>query len=400
MKLLKIGLLLMLAVLVLLAGCAKREAFRPEPPRPGEALVPADARRLDLVDDLDVESLLTAIDRSLLYYDGSGKNQIFRIADRQVSAAQMKETLIAFREILTSDIPVEQKKDRIAEKFLLLRAAGENGNGSVLFTGYYEPLLEGSLTKTEKYKYPLYRPPPDIVLEKVSPNETRIGRRENGRLVPYYSRREIDVEGVLQGKGLELIWVADPVELNSLHTQGSGKIRLEDGSMLTVSYAQNNGRPFRSVTQNLLDENRLDRSDASYRGFKSWLKGKSEKEIYEILSHNERYIFFRFVDREPVGSLGQPVTPHRSIATDPAYFPQGALAFIRLRKPVLDEDYRVVRRVEFSRFVLNQDKGAAIRGPGRVDLFCGFGPEAQAAAGSLKEKGELFFLVLKPRGRE
>ncbi|HRS82466.1 MAG TPA: MltA domain-containing protein [Smithellaceae bacterium] len=400
MKLLKIGLLLMLAVLVLLAGCAKREAFRPEPPRPGEALVPADARRLDLVDDLDVESLLTAIDRSLLYYDGSGKNQIFRIADRQVSAAQMKETLIAFREILTSDIPVEQKKDRIAEKFLLLRAAGENGNGSVLFTGYYEPLLEGSLTKTEKYKYPLYRPPPDIVLEKVSPNETRIGRRENGRLVPYYSRREIDVEGVLQGKGLELIWVADPVELNSLHTQGSGKIRLEDGSMLTVSYAQNNGRPFRSVTQNLLDENRLDRSDASYRGFKAWLKDKSEKEIYEILSHNERYIFFRFVDREPVGSLGQPVTPHRSIATDPAYFPQGALAFIRLRKPVLDEDYRVVRRVEFSRFVLNQDKGAAIRGPGRVDLFCGFGPEAQAAAGSLKEKGELFFLVLKPRGRE
>ncbi|HPC86566.1 MAG TPA: MltA domain-containing protein [Smithellaceae bacterium] len=400
MKLLKIGLLLMLAVLVLLAGCAKREAFRPEPPRPGEALVPADARRLDLVDDLDVESLLTAIDRSLLYYDGSGKNQIFRIADRQVSAAQMKETLIAFREILTSDIPVEQKKDRIAEKFLLLRAAGENGNGSVLFTGYYEPLLEGSLTKTEKYKYPLYRPPPDIVLEKVSPNETRIGRRENGRLVPYYSRREIDVEGVLQGKGLELVWVADPVELNSLHTQGSGKIRLEDGSMLTVSYAQNNGRPFRSVTQNLLDENRLDRSDASYRGFKAWLKDKSEKEIYEILSHNERYIFFRFVDREPVGSLGQPVTPHRSIATDPAYFPQGALAFIRLRKPVLDEDYRVVRRVEFSRFVLNQDKGAAIRGPGRVDLFCGFGPEAQAAAGSLKEKGELFFLVLKPRGRE
>jgi len=113
------------------------------------------------------------------------------------------------------------------------------------------------------------------------------------------------------------------------------------------------------------------------------------------LSYNERYIFFRFVESEPVGSLGQPVTPHRSIATDPAYFPQGALAFIRLRKPVLDEDYRVVRRVEFSRFVLNQDKGSAIRGPGRVDLFCGFGPEAQAIAGSLKEKGELFFLLLK-----
>jgi len=145
----------------------------------------------------------------------------------------------------------------------------------------------------------------------------------------------------------------------------------------------------------MLDQNKIDKNDTSYRGFKAWLKGKSEKEIFEILSHNERYIFFRFVDREPVGSLGQPVTPDRSIATDPAYFPQGALAFIRLRKPVLDDDYNVISRVDFSRFVLNQDKGSAIKGPGRVDLFCGFGPKAQATAGSLKEKGELYFLLIK-----
>ena len=134
MKLLKIGLLLMLAVLVLLAGCAKKEAFRPEAPRPGEALVPADARQLDLVDDLDAESLLTAIDRSLLFYDGSGKNQIFRIADRQVSAQQMKETLIAFRKILVSDIPSGEKNRRIAEEFLLLRAAGESWSNSAFPT--------------------------------------------------------------------------------------------------------------------------------------------------------------------------------------------------------------------------------------------------------------------------
>jgi membrane-bound lytic murein transglycosylase A len=232
-------------------------------------------------------------------------------------------------------------------------------------------------------------------MEKISVHETRIGRKQNGRTVPYYTRREIDVDGVLAGKGLELIWVADPVELFSLHIQGSGKIRLEDGTMLSVSYAQNNGRPFRSATVNMLDQNRIDRGDSSYRGFKAWLKGKSENELYDILSHNERYIFFRFVDREPVGSLGQPVTPDRTIATDPAYFPEGALAFIRLRKPVLDKDFNVVRRIEFSRFVLNQDKGSAIKGPGRVDLFCGFGSQAQAAAGSLKEKGELYFLLLK-----
>jgi len=386
--------LLTLFVMIALAGCARKAAVSPVT-TPQSALAEVSAEPLSFDDDLDTASLLLAIDRSLNYYDGAGRNQIFRVADRLVSATQMKETLMAFREILQSNEDTEQKKKRIAGTFLVLRAAGANGDGTVLFTGYYEPLLEGSLVRTDKYKYPLYRPPPDIVMEKVSKNETRIGRKENGRTVPYYTRREIDVEGVLKNKGLELIWVSDPVELNSLHTQGSGKIRLEDGKMLTVSYAQNNGRPFRSVTQNMLDQSKIDKSDTSYRGFKTWLKGKSEKEIFEILAYNERYIFFRFVDREPVGALGQPVTPGRSIATDPAYFPQGALTFIRLRKPVLDHDYNVTSRVDFSRFVLNQDKGSAIKGPGRVDLFCGFGPRAQATAGSLKEKGELYFLLLK-----
>lgn len=391
MKYLPKVFLLTLIVMVALSGCARKVTVT----TPERALTEMSAEQLNFDDDLDTATLLLAIDRSLSYYDGAGRNQMFRVADRLVSARQMKETLIAFREILQSNAGTEQKKKRIAETFLVLRAAGASGDGTVVFTGYYEPLLEGSPTRTDKYKYPLYRPPPDIVMEKVSKNDTRIVRKENGRTVPYYTRREIDVDGVLRGKGLELIWVSDPVELNSLHTQGSGKIRLEDGKMLTVSYAQNNGRPFSSVTQNMLDQSKIDKSDTSYRGFKTWLKSKSEKEIFEILSHNERYIFFRFVDREPVGSLGQPVTPDRSIATDPVYFPQGALTFIRLRKPVLDDDYNVTSRVDFSRFVLNQDRGSAIKGPGRVDLFCGFGPKAQATAGSLKEKGELYFLILK-----
>jgi membrane-bound lytic murein transglycosylase A len=395
MKYLKNLFLLLLIVFVVLTGCARKVTYKPGVVPPDRALMQVDASGMDFNDDLDIASLVLAIDRSLAYYDGAGRNQMFRIVDRLVGANQMKETLIAFKGILQSNVSVEQKKKRIAEDFLVLRAVGANGDGSIVFTGYYEPLLEGSLTQTNKYKYPLYKSPPDIVMEKVSAHETKIGRNENGRIVPYYTRREIDIDGVLKGKGLELIWVSDPVELSSLHVQGSGKIKLEDGKIMTVSYAQNNGRPFRSVTLNMLDQNKIDRSDSSYRGFKMWLKSKSEKEIFEILSYNERYIFFRFVDREPVGSLGQSVTPDRSIATDPDYFPQGALSFIRLRKPILDEDYKVVKRVDFSRFVLNQDKGSAIKGPGRVDLFCGFGSKAQATAGSLKENGELYFLILK-----
>ena len=403
MKHLRIIGLLLLLVAVALTGCTRKMIDKPDAIPPGRELADVDAGSLESVDagslesvdDLDNASLILAIDRSLQFYDGAGRDQMFHIADRPVGANQVKETLLAFRAIVQSGKSLEQKKKSIAEDFYLLSAAGQTGEGDVLFTGYYEPLLEGSWVRTDKYKYPLYRPPPDILMEKISRNETRIGRKENGRIVPYYTRREIDVEGVLQDRGLELLWVSDPVELNSLHTQGSGKIRFEDGKIVTVGYAQNNGRPFRSATMNMLAQNKIGKSDSSYRGFKLWLKGRSEKEILEILSHNERYIFFRFLDKEPVGCLGQPLTAGRSIATDPDYFPEGALAFIRLRKPVLDNDYNVVGRVDFSRFVLNQDKGSAIKGPGRVDLFCGFGQEARATAGSLKEKGELYFLLIK-----
>ncbi|PKN81066.1 MAG: transglycosylase [Deltaproteobacteria bacterium HGW-Deltaproteobacteria-1] len=395
MKYLKIVFLLMLTTVLVLTGCTRRVSYEPKIPSTDDPLAAIETSRPGFIDDLDKDSLVLAIDRSLRYYDGPGRNRTFKFADRSVGAKEMKDTLVAFRQVVQSDASVEQKKKRIEEAFIMLKASGENGDGSILFTGYYEPLLEGSLKRTDKYRYPLYRPPPDIVMEKASNNKMKISRTVNGRKVSYYTRREIDVGGVLRGKGLELVWVSDPVELNTLHTQGSGKIRLEDGKILTVSYAQNNGRPFSSVAHSMLMQNRIDKSDTSYRNFKVWLKGKSEQELYEILGVNERYIFFRFVDQEPVGSMGEPVTPARSIATDPDYYPQGALAFIRLRKPVFDDNYDVTRRINLSRFVLNQDKGSAIKGPGRVDLFCGFGPEAQATAGSLKEKGELYFLLLK-----
>jgi membrane-bound lytic murein transglycosylase A len=387
-KFLLIGL-----IILSLAGCTRAVPLMPAPSADTFILVPAE--QVDLDDDLDFASLELAIDRSVKYYEGSGQNSVYRMAGKSFGAKQLKDSLIAFRKIIKSDSSTEEKKNQIRQEFDIYRVAGGDEHDGVLFTGYYEPLLEGSLTPTDKYKYPLYKPPPDIVMKAIAKNETRISRMKNGESVPYYTRREIDIEGVLKGRGLELLWVADPVELFTLHIQGSGKIKMEDGKMLTVSFKQSNGRPFRSVTQNMLDRNKIDKGDASYRNFKAWLKGKSDQELYEILSYNERYVFFRFVDSDPIGSLGQPVTQDRSIATDPDYFPQGALAFIRLRKPLFDAEGNIKERVAFSRFVLSQDKGSAIKGPGRVDLFCGFGANAQATAGSLKERGELYLLIKK-----
>ena len=388
-----IKILLLGLIILSLAGCMRGFPLISAPPVETFILVPAE--QVDLDDDLDFASLELAIDRSVQYYEGSGRNSVYRMADKLIGAKQLKESLLAFRQIIRNGAGNEEKKNQIRHEFDIYRAAGDDEYGGVLFTGYYEPLLEGSLAPTDKYKYPLYKPPPDLVMKAISKNETKITRMKNGEAVPYYTRREIDVEGVLKGRGLELLWVDDPIELFTLHIQGSGKIKLEDGRILTVSYAQNNGRPFRSVTRYMLDNGMISGSESSYRNVKIFLKSKRDQELFEILSYNERYIFFRFVDKEPIGSLGQPVTPDRSIATDPDYFPQGALAFIRLRKPVFDAEGNIIQRVPFSRFVLNQDKGSAIKGPGRVDLFCGFGANAQSTAGSLKEKGELYFLIKK-----
>jgi len=379
-------LLLLIIITIFFSGCMR--AVPKASVNSPQSFSPVVAADMNFMDDLDPASLELAIEHSINYYENAGRDKVYRIADRLISAKQLKETLIAFRAILRKTDNNADLGKKIAAEFNVYNIASKGNSNNALFTGYYEPLLEGSLKRTEKYKYPLYRVPPDLIKK-----ENNIGRMKDDKFIPYYSRHEIDVDGVLQGKNLELLWVADPVELFSLHIQGSGKIKLEDGTLLTVGFAQTNGRPFRSITKFMLDSGKITNSEASYRHL--FLKGKSEQEIYDTLSHNERYTFFRFLDKEPVGSLGEPVTSGRSIATDTDFFPEGALAFIRLRKPVFDTEGNVKERVNFSRFVLNQDKGSAIEGPGRVDLFCGFGEKAEYTAGTLKEKGELYLLLKK-----
>ena len=272
--------------------------------------------------------------------------------------------------------------------------------GTVLFTGYYELFLEGSLEKTDRYRFPLYGIPDDLIVvgpEGPSGNsEERIGRMVNGILMPYYNRAEIDEGMVLEGRHLEIAWVDDPVERFYLQMQGSGRISLPDGTIIKIGFAASNGLPFRSVAGYLLGQGKISQKEAGYQVFKKYLKGLSLEELTGLFSFNERYVFFRLMADGPLGSLRVPLTPGRSIATDASVFPKGALAFIKLQKPRFDEQGNIVEWIPFARFVLSQDAGNAIRGPGRVDLFCGAGSEAERLAGSLKEKGQLY-LVLKKR---
>jgi membrane-bound lytic murein transglycosylase A len=370
-------------------------------PKPVSPLTRVPDDRLPLfADDMDLESLDTAVEKSLQYYKRAAGKGPVRMDDASVGVKDLQDSLIALREILRSNDPAEVRQTRIRETFDVYQSTGSDGRNTVLFTGYFESLLKGSLKKTEEYRYPVYKAPDDAITVNLGKfrdrykNEQLIGRVKNGELVPYYSRSEIENQGSLAGRGLELVWVDDRVDLYFMHTQGSGKIELADGRLLQIGYALKNGRPFQSVSPYMLKTGKITPRENSYKEIKKYLKEHPD-ELSEILGYNESFIFFRVVREGPIGAIEEILTPGRSIATDPDLFPKGALAFIRARKPVLDKEGNVESWIPYSRFVVSQDVGGVIKGAGRVDLFCGSGREAEMLAGSLKERGELYFLVKK-----
>ena len=182
----------------------------------------------------------------------------------------------------------------------------------------------------------------------------------------------------------------DRIDLFFMHTQGSGKIELTDGRLLQVGYALKNGRPFQSIGPYLLKTGKIAPQQTSYKEIKRYLREHPD-ELSEILGYNESYIFFRIVDGGPVGAIGEILTPGRSIATDPDLFPKGALAFIRTRKPILDREGNVESWIPYSRFVVSQDAGGAIKGAGRVDLFCGQRPRGGDAGRKPEGAGGTLF---------
>lgn len=352
-------------------------------------LVPSDSIP-SLTDDLDVASLSLAIERSLLYFSKFIDTDLYYMGARQFTVGEMEETLKAFREIVTGDESDQTKQIKIKDTFDFYKSLGDDKKGRVIFTGYYEPILDGSLEKTTKYRYPLYRTPDETVVLNSGKFVGRIGK---GEVLPHYKRAEIDSDKSLAGRNLEIIWVDDFIDLFFLQIQGSGKVRLPDGKLIQVGYAQSNGYPYRSISNFMLEKGMMSRNEISLQSIKKFLREHPD-EVTRIFNYNERYVFFRLLDKGPIGSLGLPVTGGRTIASDPEVFPKGALAFIKTRKPLLDKG-EIVKWITFSRFVLNQDTGAAIKGAGRIDIFCGGDPDAAEIAGKLKEGGELFFLLKK-----
>jgi len=353
----------------------------------------------DFTDDLDPESLILAIDQSRAYLRRLPPETIFRYGPDVYTAAHISASLDRFASLFQTLGPSPNLKKALARDFVLYQSVGKNGRGEVLFTGYYEPELKASLTPQPPFIWPIYARPEDLIDVNLGDFSSELagmqirGRLAGRRLAPYYTRREIDRERVLAGRGLELAWVDDPVALFFLHIQGSGRLRLPDGQLVHIGYAASNGRPYRSLGRRMIEMGLLDSEEMSMPAIKDWLAAHPDQ-VFELLDYNESYVFFRFLENGPLGNINVPLTPGRSVALDHRLFPKGALAWIESRKPLVRSGQAIEWR-PFSRFALVQDTGGAIKGPGRLDLFWGHGQEAEAAAGRMKEPGRVFFPVLK-----
>lgn len=410
----KFSIALMLLSLLSCRAPAPKPAFppgelAPRPPlRPGERIQFLEREFTAYPgDDGDQESLRRAAEKSLLYLSKKSSRKPARVpaaSGELFTPARVERSLLLFREILINSRGEEFGR-RVRQNFRIWEAARGDVSRPVLLTGYYEPVIEASPRPGGEYRFPIYRRPAD--LKELSSGEVLPGgrgkqvvRMERGRPVPYYSRQEIDSHGVLRGRGDELFWLKDPWERFVLHVQGSGQIRTPDGQRVRVGFAVSNGRPYRSIGRHLVERGLISEKELSLRRVREYL-AQNPARLEETFNANERYVFFRVLAAAvspaegPAGALGVALTAGRSVATDLDVFPRGGLAYLAAQQPVVDGKGRWRGKKSFTRFVLNQDTGAAMRGPERVDLFCGSGEEAGAVAGEMHEEGRIYFLLAK-----
>ena len=262
-----------------------------------------------------------------------------------------------------------------------------------LFTGYFAPEYPGSLTKTEKYDVPLYGRPRDLVTVDLGRFRPRLageriaGKVENGRLIPYATRQEIEAGPPLD-EANPVAWLADPVDAFFLHIQGSGVIRLENGRRLRVGYAGRNGHEYTSIGRILVAEGALDPDNVSMQSIRRWLES-NKSAASRIMRMNESYIFFQRHDGTgPIGSEGVALTPGRSLAVDASVLPLGVPVWLDTQMPGGDGNLKPLRRL-----MVAQDTGSAIKGVVRGDVFWGTGPEAAAIAGRMQAQGRYYALV-------
>jgi membrane-bound lytic murein transglycosylase A len=341
----------------------------------------------DLTLPEDREPLLQAISYSLDYLatPKAGEDyQDYPVAG--VTRNRVWQSLQRLRQLVRHSPDDEAFRQALTEEFWLYQSIGNDGKGTVAFTGYFEPYYQASAVPTAEYRYPLYREPADLA-EWPLPHPTRAALE--------------GIDGLQSGRGplagLELVWMASRLEAFLVQVQGSAKLELTDGRGMSVGYAGRTDYPYTSIGQALVADGKIAPEDLSLPNLMAYFEANPES-LNDYIPRNQRFIFFReTAGGPPTGNLSVPVTAGLSIATDKTLMPPGAMALIQVPLPQQTREGDWTSQ-DTTRLVLDQDTGGAIIGPGRVDLFIGSGPAAGERAGRINTTGQLYYLLLHPGG--
>jgi membrane-bound lytic murein transglycosylase A len=376
-----------LAFAAALAACAPVE----EPPR--LALEPVAVSRLPGWDGDAVSEAMPALKASCAAFAAAPPGRAVGLDPLFGTVADWRDPCARLGAVPAGDD--EAARAALAQSFRAFRATNR-GNATGLVTGYYEPELRGSRAPSGRFRVPLYRTPPDLVTADLGlfrpafAGERIAGRVDGTALKPYAKRAEIE-RGALAGRGLELVWVDDAADAFFLHIQGSGRVTLEDGSVVRVGYAGGNGHAYTAIGRELARRGVMAPEDVSMQSLRAWLANNPD-EAQALMEVNDSYVFFRIIEGEgPLGSQGVVLTPGRSLAVDARFLPLGAPVWLATTDPV--DAARPLRRLTVA-----QDTGGAIRGPARADLFWGHGADAAERAGRMRQEGELYLLLPRALG--
>ena len=371
----------LLALIVLAAGCAQVPP-RQEIPLPPAKPAPEAARYLETTFDTLPGWGQGPLAPSLrAFLTGCGRPPSLLVLTCELAAMVAPDDDAAAKQFFES-------------AFTPYAMISSDGGDSGLVTGYYEPIIDGAKSRDPDHRYPIFGVPEDLIvvdLTTVNPDLRNMrlrGRLDGRRLIPYYSRAEIDSRSS-DFRAPVIAWTADPVELFFLQIQGSGQVRLPDGVRLRIGFADQNGHPFRSMGRYLVERGEMSLDQASMQGIKAWAAANPQK-LQDALNANPSYVFFRELPAQegPSGALGVPLTAEYSLAVDRRFVPLGAPVYLATTYPLSEE------RLE--RLMAAHDTGGAIRGPVRADFFWGSGPDAGSLAGRMRQQGRMW--LLWPRG--
>ena len=331
----------------------------------------------------DKRSLLRSIDYSLRYLGSDAAVRAYqRNLGTGITRSLVRRSLVRFRQLVVSSKSPAQLQAAVNREFAFYKSAGSDNQGTVQFTGYFEPVYAASRKPTAEYRYPLYRVPPDFESwQKPHPTRAQL-EGEDG----------LGTKSLLKGR--ELVWLRDRLEAYLVQVQGSARLQLPDGKLMSIGVAGKTNYPYVSIGKELVNDGKFPLERLTLPVVIDYFR-KNPAELDRYLPRNQRFIFFQETYGAPaMGSIGVPVTPERSIATDKSLMPPGALALIVAPIPFANGAGQLESRL-VNRYVLDQDTGGAILGAGRVDIFMGTGASAGDRAGLISGTGELYYLLLK-----